>query len=143
MHPDPSRRGTRAAASRRIPGLLVLLALGMAVLAGCERDRSPPPLLGTLEWDRIGVPAEASERIVRVAVREGQQVAAGALLMELDPARMAARRAAAEASVAQARERVAELRNGSRVEQRDAARAAVASARASQVEAQRQFTRQS
>jgi HlyD family secretion protein len=119
------------------------LMLATLALAACNRDRTPPPLLGTLEWDRIGVPAEASERIVRVAVREGQQVEAGALLMELDPARMAARRESATASVAQARERVAELSNGSRVEQLDAARAAVASARASQVEAQRQFTRQS
>lgn len=126
---------------RALPALATLLAI--LVLAACTRERGPAPLLGTLEWDRIGVPAEASERIVRVHVREGQQVAAGALLMELDPARMAARRAAAEAGVAQARERVAELRNGSRVEQLDAARAAVTSARAGQVEAQRQFLRQS
>ena len=34
------------------PILLAFAALPM-VLAGCHHDDSPPPLLGTLEWDRI------------------------------------------------------------------------------------------
>ncbi len=46
-----------------------------------------PQALGTLEWDRISLPAPAAEKIVRIDVREGQRVAAGARLMqlELDP----------------------------------------------------------
>jgi HlyD family secretion protein len=120
----------------------VLLALALGALAGCKPpDAADAPLLGTLEWDRIGVPAEASEPILRVAVREGQAVKAGDLLLVLDARRMDARQAQADAAVAQAQARLSELMHGSRVEQLDAARAAVASAQASQVEAQKQFVR--
>jgi HlyD family secretion protein len=99
-------------------------------------------LLGTLEWDRIGVPAEASEPILRIAVHEGQAVKQGDLLLVLDGRRMQARLAQSEAVVRQAQSRLAELIHGSRVEQLDAARAAVASAQASQIEAAKQYARQ-
>ncbi len=58
---------------------------GIGLLAGC--GQSTPTALGTLEWDRITVPAPAAEVIATVEVREGQQVKAGAVLMQLDPAR--------------------------------------------------------
>jgi HlyD family secretion protein len=132
MRPDPTAHALRA--------LLVLLAV--ALLGACAKaDSADAPLLGTLEWDRIGVPAEASEPIVRIAVREGEAVKAGQLLLVLDDRRMQARTAQSDAAVAQARSRVEELENGSRIEQLDAARAALTSARASQVEAQKQYAR--
>lgn len=114
----------------------------LALLTACGKPESDD-LLGTLEWDRISVPAEASEPVLRIAVAEGAQVKAGALLLTLDSRRMDARIAQAEAAVAQQQARVSELTNGARVEQRDAYRAALASAQASQVEATRQYTRQS
>jgi HlyD family secretion protein len=114
----------------------------LAMLSACSKPESDD-LLGTLEWDRISVPAEASEPVLSIAVAEGAQVKAGDLLLTLDGRRMDARIAQAEAAVAQQQARVSELMNGARVEQRDAYRAALASAQASQVEATRQYTRQS
>jgi HlyD family secretion protein len=121
---------------------VALVALALLLPAACGKaDPADAPLLGTLEWDRIGVPAEASEPIVRIAVREGERVKAGQLLLVLDDRRMQARTAQADADIAQARARVEELENGSRIEQVDAARATLASAQASQVEAQKQYAR--
>ncbi len=131
--PAPARRASAAA---------VLAIAGIALLSACHQDQADAPLLGTLEWDRIGVPAEASEPILRIAVHEGQAVKQGDLLLVLDDRRMQARLAQADAAVSQARARVAELIQGSRVEQLDASRAALASAQASQVESAKQYARQ-
>ena len=54
-------------------GTIVLATLAM--LASCAK--TPPQALGTLEYDRITLPAPVAERIVAVNVREGEQVAAG------------------------------------------------------------------
>jgi HlyD family secretion protein len=113
-----------------------------ALLAACQ-PAGDAPMLGTLEWDRIAVPAEASEPVLSLAVREGEAVKAGQLLLTLDGRRIGARVAQAQAAVAQQEARVSELVHGARSETLDAARAAVASALASEVEAGRQFARQS
>ena len=144
MHaPDTHAPGNRSRARRASAAAAVALAFAVvAALAGCKKDDAGAPLLGTLEWDRIGVPAEASEPILRIAVHEGQAVKQGDLLLVLDDRRMQARLAQSEAAVAQAQSRVAELIHGSRIEQLDASRAALASAQASQVEAAKQYARQ-
>ena len=46
------------------------------LLAACSEPA--PQALGTLEYDRIALPAPAAERIVDIAVREGERVEAGA-----------------------------------------------------------------
>lgn len=120
---------------RRLPGLILLV-----LLAGCQRA-DEPPLLGTLEWDRIGLPAEASETILRWQVAEGDPVAANQLLLELDPRRQDARTAQARSEVAQAEARLRELSNGARPETLEAARASLARNRAEQLEAERNFQR--
>ena len=87
-----NRRGMNGDAPPRIaPGLDVNDAplqqgqrratLAPVALVGCDRADGPT-LLGTLEWDRISVPAEASERVLRLEVTEGAQVKAGALAAE-------------------------------------------------------------
>lgn len=119
---------------------LAALALVLAV-CGCSAPKEPV-LLGTLEWDRISLPAEASEPVLRLAVREGAVVKAGDLLLSLDGRRMDARLAQANAAVGQQQARLEELMHGARSEQLDALRAALASAQASQVEASRQYARQ-
>ncbi len=116
--------------------LLLLLAL---CLAGCSD--SGEQLLGTLEWDRIAVPAEASETLLDWKVNEGDRVEAGQLLLELDPRRADARIAQARGEVAQAQARLDELSNGARSENIDAARAELARSRAEQVDAQRNYQR--
>ncbi len=110
-----------------------------AVLAACSQ--SPPPLLGALEWDRIAVPAERSEPVLRWSVAEGDRVEAGQLLLELDPRRAEAGIAQAQGQLAQAQARLAELVGGARVETIQAARADLARAQAAQTEAEREYRR--
>lgn len=118
---------------------LLLSALLLAALTDCtDADK---PLLGTLEWDRVSLPAEASEVLLRIAVAEGERVEAGQLLLELDPRRQDARIAQARAEVEQAAAHLAELSNGARSETIDAARADLARNRAELTDAERSFSR--
>ncbi|WP_374323590.1 HlyD family secretion protein [Aquipseudomonas alcaligenes] len=118
---------------------LLLSTLLLAALTGCaDADK---PLLGTLEWDRVSLPAEASEVLLRITVAEGERVEAGQLLLELDPRRQDARIAQARAEVEQAAAHLAELSNGARSETIDAARADLARNRAELTDAERSFSR--
>ncbi|MGH8026578.1 MAG: biotin/lipoyl-binding protein, partial [Pseudoxanthomonas sp.] len=75
--------------------LLSIMALCALTLSACKD--SAPQVLGTLEWDRIALPAPVAEKIVRIDVREGQQVAAGASLMQLELTRTQSQLAAVQA----------------------------------------------
>lgn len=101
-------------------GRAAVLAIPLA-LGGCGNDDDV--LLGTLERDRVELVAEGPEPIVEIAVREGQAVAAGELLLRLDPAAAAARLAQAQAGARQAERRHAELVAGARAEEIRRARA--------------------
>jgi HlyD family secretion protein len=117
------------------------LPLGLlAVLAGCA-ERGPAPLIGSLEWDRVAVTAELSEPVLRWTVAEGDRVAAGDLLLELDTRRQDARIDAARGNLAQAEARLKELAHGARIETIDAARANLAGARAAETDAEAEYTR--
>ena len=98
------------------------------LLAACSEPAQQA--LGTLEYDRITLPAPAAERIVEIAVREGEQVQAGARVLTLEQVRGDAQLAAAQAEVALRRQALAELRNGARVEDIEQARAHLAAATA-------------
>jgi HlyD family secretion protein len=100
----------------------------LAALAACEAADDARRVVGFLESERVEIAAENAEPIVRIAVREGQAVAAGELLLEQETSRIDAEIAAAEAVLAQARARQDELVRGPRREQIAAARAAVAGA---------------
>lgn len=108
--------------------LRAIVAAMTLVLAACE-DNSES-MLGTLERDRIELVAEAQETIVEVAVREGEAVKEGQLLLRLDPASAEARLAQARATALQAERRHAETVAGARKEQVSEARAIVAGASA-------------
>ena len=129
----------RPRTDRAVLRTCALMALALALAACKPADDS---LLGTLEWDRIAVPAEASEPILALHVAEGDTVKAGQLLVTFAARRIQARVAQEQAAVAQQEARLSELLHGARSEQLDAARAAVASAVASRVEAERQYARQ-
>lgn len=118
---------------------LVGLASIAVVLAACGNGESP--LLGTLEWDRVAVLAEAAEPVLSWSVAEGDRVEADAPLLALDPRRSDASVAQAQAALEQARARFSELTNGARPETISAAQAALASARATQRDAESEFTR--
>ena len=113
--------------------------LGSSLLAGC--GEAPPAALGTLEWDRISVPAPAAEVISTVDVREGQAVKAGALLMRLDPVRGAAQLDAAQAETARAQAQLEELQVGPRPEQIAQAQAQLTALRAQAAEATAYYRR--
>jgi HlyD family secretion protein len=118
--------------------LLGLLA--GSLLAGCA-ERGPAPIVGALEWDRIAVTAELAEPVLSWAVAEGDRVAAGTVLLEIDARRQDARIAEAMSQVAVAEAQLAELAHGARIETIDAARANLARARAAQLDAETEHTR--
>ena len=103
-------------------------ALASLLMVGC--GEKTPRALGTLEWDRVTLPAPAAEKITRIDVREGQQVAAGAPLLQLELTRTASQLAAIQAQAQQSREVLDELRAGPRSEAIAQARATLASAQA-------------
>ena len=107
-------------------GICILFAA--STLCGCAHDNGPQPLLGTLEWDRIAVPAEVSEPITQILVNEGDQVAADQPLLVLDPRRIQAQFDAAQANAQRLNAALDELRHGARSETIDASRAALARA---------------
>lgn len=120
----------------------ILLLVASCVLAGCADDDASTSLLGTLEWDRVAVPAEASEPVLSWVVAEGDQVEAGDLLLELDPHRLQARLAAAEAEATRAEAVLTEARNGARSETLERASASLARAQATAVQSRREDRRQ-
>lgn len=96
------------------------------VMAGCgPRD---PQVLGTLEYDRITVPAPAAERIASIEVREGQRVRAGDVLVRLERTRLVAEVDALDAQARAQRDALAELEAGARLDQLQQARALAAAA---------------
>jgi len=99
-----------------------------AALSACTDE--PPPALGTLEYDRITLPAPVAERIVAVDVHEGEQVRAGQPLLQLDDAHLRAQWSAAQAQVRQQRELLDELVRGPRREDIARARAELATVEA-------------
>lgn len=117
----------------------ILATLAGTALAGCHQ--APPQALGSLEYDRITVPAPVAERIVSIDVREGQHVDAGAVLMTLDLSRGEAQVAAAQAEATRSREALSELEAGPRREAIAQARAQLASAQAQAGEAQASYKR--
>ncbi|RDI99712.1 HlyD family efflux transporter periplasmic adaptor subunit [Dyella solisilvae] len=105
-----------------------ILLPSLLLLAGCQA--SPPQVLGTLEFDRITLPAPAAEHIVRIDVREGQYVPAGAVIMQLETTRTQAALDSARADLKQQQQALLELVNGPREEQIRQARANLVGAQA-------------
>jgi HlyD family secretion protein len=115
------------------PAALVLL------LAGC--GKAPPQALGTLEYDRITLPAPAAERIVEISVREGQRVTAGQSLLRLEAERTGSATLAAREEAQRQREVLSELEAGPRTEAIAQARAQLANARAHARDARAYYVR--
>lgn len=112
-----------------------------ATLLLCACQPEPKQALGTLEWDRIGLPAPAAEKIVSIEVREGQRVSAGQLLLQLDDSRTRAQLNAARAEVQRREAELKELRVGPRIEEIERARASLAAALAEEKEARDHYRR--
>ena len=108
-------------------------------LSACADDA--PQALGTLEYDRITLPAPVAEKIVAIDVREGQRVEAGQQLLALERERSQAQVQAADAEAQRQREALRELRAGARGEQVAQARAALAAAQAASRDATAYYAR--
>ena len=106
-------------------GACALLAASFALACGAEDGT---PVVGTLERDRIELVAESQEPVVEIAVREGDDVEEGALLLQLDAARVDAQVARAGSARDRAEARLAELERGPRRERIAEARARLAGA---------------
>ena len=109
----------------RVTSAALLAAL---VATGCARKDDAWEVHGTLERDRLELVAESHERIIEVAVREGDRVATDAILVRQEAGTMQPRLEQAKASVDEAERRLAELQSGPRQREIDEARAAVAGA---------------
>lgn len=116
--------------------LLLTFAL---MLVAC--DEAPPQALGTLEYDRITLPAPAAERIVEISVREGQKVAAGQALLKLEATRTESTTIAAREEAERQREALQELEAGARNETIAQARAQLAAAQAQARDARAYYAR--
>lgn len=112
-----------------------------ALVAGCSSGDAPREVHGTLERDRLEIVAESNERIVEVAVQEGQRVAAGDVLLRQEAGTMQPRLDQARASLDEAGRRLAELRGGARQREIDEARAALAGAESSLETETREYER--
>jgi len=123
----------------RLSRSISCLALFSLALVACSK--TPPQALGTLEFDRIGLPSPIAERIVAIDVKEGEQVAAGQALLKLDPTRTQAQLAAARAQAQHARDALAELEAGPRAEDIAQARANLAAVEAEAREARAYYAR--
>ena len=117
----------------------VPLLLPLMLLVGCSEP--PAQALGSLEYDRITLPAPAAERIVAINVREGERVTAGQTLLQLEATRTQSTATAALAEVQRQREVLSELQSGPRSEAIAQSRAQVAAADASARDARAYYAR--
>ena len=97
-------------------------------LSACSNDGERLLAMGTLERDRLELTAESNERIVAIAVREGERVAAGTELVRQEAGTMEPRLVQARAAVAEAEQRLEEFVSGPRAREIDEARASLSGA---------------
>lgn len=98
------------------------IMLALSLLPACS-GQEYTEVVGILEWDRLELTAEANEPIIEIHAREGERLAAGQVILQLDPSLTLTQRNEAEAARAQAAARLAELKRGPRPELIEAARA--------------------
>jgi HlyD family secretion protein len=118
---------------------LRLILLACLLISACAEDAGLA--VGTLERDRIELPACVSEVIVAIYVTEGDTVTSGQVIMQLDTRISQAELAALAATKEQSAARVAELERGPRFERIAEGRALVAGSQSLLVEAQHNLTR--
>jgi HlyD family secretion protein len=122
----------------RKPGRASASGVAAWLILGCAGGGDA---VGTLERDRLELVAEADEPIAEIAVREGDAVAAGDLIVRLAGDRFAALTAGAEGARDRAAARLAELTRGPRAEQIAQARARLAGADGALATAQSELDR--
>jgi HlyD family secretion protein len=122
----------RARALKILLAVVALLALGLAGTWASRRWSTDGPLTvtGTIEALQVDVSTKLAGRITQLAVREGQPVERGQVLVRLDAAELAAEARRAEAAVRAAEATLRDLRAGARREEIEEAEAQAARAQA-------------
>ena len=115
------------------------LAIAALLLAGCRDE--PAQALGTLEYDRVTLPAPVAERIVAIEVREGERVRAGQRLLRLEATRTRSSTEALQAEAQRQQAVLSELEAGPRGEAIAQARAQLAAAQAAERDARAYYAR--
>jgi HlyD family secretion protein len=118
----------------------VIVPLLVAAVTACEH-RTDQQVLGTVERDRLELIAESNERIVEIAVREGDHVAAGSLLVRQEAGTAQPRIDQARAAQVEAQRRLADLEEGPRAREVDEGRATLEGAEGTLRTDQREFER--
>lgn len=122
--------GVDTAGSRKRPMVIaaaaVLVPLSIWGLWQSLENMLARPIVvtGTIQAKEIPVASKVGGRIGRVLVQEGQLVAPGQVLLELDVPELEAKREQLKASIAEGEARLLELKNGARPEDIEKARAA-------------------
>lgn len=125
---------------RRIAGPMSLAMAALMLAAGCTRE-APVEIHGTVERDRLELIAESNERIVEVAVHEGDHVPAGAVLVRQEAGTAQPRIDQSRAALVEAQRRLADLEQGPRQRELDEASAALTGAESELQTAQSEFKR--
>ncbi len=92
------------------------------------REGAPVEVHGTVERDRLEIIAESNERIVEIAVHEGDRVQAGTVLVRQEAGIAQPRIDQSRAALLEAQRRLADLEQGPRQREIDEARAALGGA---------------
>ena len=121
--------------------LHIVAACVPLLVAACSGGADPQQMHGTLERDRLELVAESNERIVELAVREGDRVAEGALLLRQEAGTMQPRLEQARAALAEAERRLADVAAGPRQREIDESRAGLAGAESALRTADHEFAR--
>jgi len=95
--------------------LWVRLLTLSGLAAGCGNNAGQH-IVGTLEWERIELVADAAEPILEIAVHEGDRVSKEQVVLRLDSRRAQAQLDQGRAARNQAAARLAELARGTRAE---------------------------
>src|SRR4030095_14506051 len=108
----------------------ILASTAMLALAGCGGEQSPEVALGTLERDRLELPAEAHEPMIEILVGEGGHVSEGQVRVRRDSVNGTAQVTNLNAQASEAQHRLDELIKGPRAEEILEARANLSGAQA-------------
>ncbi len=122
-------------------GWLSLTSVSLLSLCACQRGDDSREVHGTLERDRLELVAESNEQIIDIPVKEGDRVAAGAVVLRQEAGTMQPRLDQARASVDEAGRRLAELQSGPRQREIEEARAALNGAQSALETETREYAR--
>ena len=133
--PNLARSQGRASSALVLTGVLLT-----TLLTACQTD-SDTQALGTLERDRIRLTATANEVVREIHVKEGDRVALGDALMQLDDRTQQAQLDQAKAEFANAKAYLLQLKNGARQEELASYRARIVSAEEQLLQRQKDHVR--